>query len=201
LKRIVLTGGPCAGKSSVLKALQFEFAGQVLFVPEVATMLLSSGFPVPGKDVEWSLAWQASFQKSVSTVQVQLENAYELMAQQMGIGLLVTDRGLMDGAGYTPGGQAEFCKIYKINLQKALGRYVSVIHLESLAVGKPELYGKNNNTNRFEALDEAARLDFSTREAWHGHPCWNFLPCSNGIEGNIAAVSAIVHECLKEVEM
>jgi len=37
-----------------------------------------------------------------------------------------------------------------------------VIHLESLAVGNPESYGKANNAARFEDQQEAARLEQAT---------------------------------------
>lgn len=45
MKKIVLTGGPCAGKTTVLNVLKQEFAGQILVIPEAATLLLSGGFP------------------------------------------------------------------------------------------------------------------------------------------------------------
>jgi dephospho-CoA kinase len=44
--KIVLTGGPCAGKTSCLRAIRAEFGEQVVTVPEVATLLLNNGFPL-----------------------------------------------------------------------------------------------------------------------------------------------------------
>lgn len=196
MKRVVLTGGPCAGKTTVLKVLQQEFAGQALVVPEVATMLLEGGFPVPGKDVEWSPEWQAAFQKAIATVQISMENAYELKAQEKGIEVLVCDRGLLDGAAYTPGGVEVFCKIYGVNHAEALARYAAVLHLESLAVGDPELYGKTNNASRFEDLEEAARLEHTTRRAWQDHPRFTFLSCESGLEEKIAAACRVVRELI-----
>lgn len=185
VKRVVITGGPCAGKSTVLEAVRVEFASRALIVPEVATMLLGAGFPAPGDDLTWSLDWQMNFENAILPVQKNLEAAYELMAKEMGVGLLVCDRGLLDGAAYTPGGQAAFCEIYKLCLAESLLCYEAVIHLESLAVGKPELYGKTNNSNRFEGLERAVQLEYATREAWQGHPSWQFLSCEDGIEGKI----------------
>lgn len=49
---IVLTGGPCSGKTTVLRAIAEEFRGRIVLVPEVATLLLSGGFPIPGKDIK-----------------------------------------------------------------------------------------------------------------------------------------------------
>ena len=197
MKKIVLTGGPCAGKTSVLDTLRFEFADKALVVPEVATLLLSGGFPVPGKDIEWTPAWQKAFQSAVLPVQIQLEDAYAIKAEQKGINLLICDRGLLDGGAYTPGGQSEFCKIYDVDLQEALGRYAAVLHLESLATGKPELYGKANNTNRFEGLEEAVHLEQATRDAWQGHPHWTLLNCEQGIERKISTAITVVLSLLE----
>ena len=46
IKKIVLTGGPCAGKSEAAKLIKEKFTAQgyvVLFVPETATELISGG--------------------------------------------------------------------------------------------------------------------------------------------------------------
>lgn len=199
MRTIVLTGGPCAGKSTVLEVLQEEFAGRVLVVPEVASMLLSGGFPVPGKDLEWSSEWQASFQSAVLPVQIQLEETYALKAEQRkGVFLLICDRGLLDGAAYTPGGVDAFCKMYGVNHSEALARYAAVLHLESLAVGNPDLYGKSNNVSRFEGLEAAARLEHATRAAWQVHPRWTLLTCENGLEGKITRACTTVRQILAD---
>lgn len=188
MKKIVLTGGPCAGKTTVLEVLRRDFAGQALVVPEVATILLSGGFPIPGKDVKWSPEWQAAFQTAVLPVQIQLEAAYELRAVEQGASLLICDRGVLDGAAYTPGGLEEFCRRYGVDAQEALASYHAVLHLESTAVGDPEFYGQANNSARFEDLEEAARLEHATRAAWQAHPQWTLMSCVGGLEGKIQAV-------------
>ncbi len=194
MKKIVLTGGPCAGKTTVLEVLRREFAGKALVVPEVATMLLSGGFPLPGKDMEWSPKWQEVFQTAVLPVQIQLEAGYELVAAEKGAEILICDRGLLDGAAYTPGGVNAFCKKYGVDHSEALARYEAVLHLESLSVGDPDLYGKTNNTSRFEEAEEAVRLEYATREVWKGHPQWNLLTCKKGLEGKIAGAIEILKQ-------
>lgn len=188
MKKIVLTGGPCAGKTTVLEVLRREFAGQALVVPEVATILLSGGFPIPGKDVKWSLEWQAAFQSAVLPVQIQLEAAYELKAVEQDISLLICDRGRLDGAAYTLGGLEQFCRRYGVNAEEAFACYHSIFHLESTAVGDSEFYGKANNSNRFEDAEEARKLEFATRAAWQKHPNWTLVSCVGGLEWKIKAV-------------
>jgi predicted ATPase len=197
MKKIVLTGGPCAGKSTVLEVLEKKFAGRVLVVPEVATMLLSGGFPVPGKHLKWSVEWQEAFQKAVLPVQKQLEDAFELRAKEMGIDLLVCDRGTLDGAAYSFGGPGAFCRKHGLDVESEYARYEVVIHLESTATGDPERYGKANNTSRFEDLEEAKRLEIRTADAWSSHPDFCFVSCDGGIEGKITAAIEIVASLLK----
>lgn len=151
----------------MLAVLAREFAGSALVVPEAATLLLSGGFPVPGKDIQWSLEWQDAFQAAVLPLQKQMEAAYALKAVQEGKSLLICDRGLLDGAAYTPGGTAEFCRRYGVNLEEVITAYSAVIHLESVAVGDPAAYGQANNSARFEGLEEAVALvAFEEQGAW-----------------------------------
>src|SRR4051812_35381169 len=103
MKRIVLTGGPCSGKTTVQRALSEEFHDEVVLVPEAATMLLDHGFPVPGKHLPWGQEWQATLQAAILPLQRALEDAYLLVAANRGSQLVVCDRGVLDGAAYTPG--------------------------------------------------------------------------------------------------
>ncbi len=196
MKALVLTGGPCGGKSTVKKAIEEEFRGQVLLVPEVATLLLEGGFPVPGRDLEWSEEWQAAFQAAVLPLQCSLENAFGLQAQANGSKLLVCDRGVLDGAAYTPGGVNEFCRRYGVDAEEAIDRYEAVVHLESLATAAPDLYGKGNNENRFEPLERAQELEANTRAAWTNHPRHIIIDGRRGIEGKVSQVIGIVRYLL-----
>ncbi|HNW09185.1 MAG TPA: ATP-binding protein [bacterium] len=195
IEKIVLTGGPCAGKSTCLQAIKERY-DDVLVVPEVATILLSGGFPVPGRDLPWSADWQSAFQAAVAKTQQSLEQAYELVAQNCGARLLVCDRGLLDGAAYTPGGTAEFCRLYQVDQAQTQQQYAKVLHLESLATARPELYGKTGNQNRFESLDEAQALEGRTRAAWSDHPGWTFIPGNAGIEAVKSQVLAAIDSLL-----
>lgn len=167
MQKIVLTGGPCAGKTTILAAVADHFGNQVGFVPEVATMLLSGGWPMPGRDIEWTPEWRDAFQRAVAATQIELETAYTLHAQQHGQLILVTDRGLMDGAAYHETTDA-FLESTGLDTA-ALLRYDAVIHLESLAVAQASLYSQGNNASRFESLEAAAQLETATRRAWSGH--------------------------------
>lgn len=166
---LVLTGGPCAGKSTVLEYLRTSLPNAA-FVPEAATVLLSGGYPAPGREVEYSDHWRYNFQGAILDLQQRLESFWAHEARETGKQLLVLDRGVLDGAAYTPGGAAEFAATYGLNIEATLQRYHWVYHLESLATGDPASYGKQGNAERMESLEEAAELELATREVWSTHP-------------------------------
>lgn len=170
MKKLVITGGPCSGKSTTIAAIKQQFDGKIMVVPEAATILLSGGFPLPGRDLTWSQSWQAAFQTAIVQLQLSLEEACTLKALESGAKLLVCDRGILDGAAYTPGGTKAFCLIHNLNHHHILKQYQTVIHLESLATARPELYGQTGNNCRFESLEKARELEIKTRAAWQNHP-------------------------------
>jgi len=198
IRRVVLTGGPGAGKSSVLRMLQVSYSGQVQTVPESATILLEGGFPVPGKDIAWSLEWQAAFEVAIAHLQTSLEDTYLLKAKAEGKSLLVCDRGILDGAAYTPESQADFCTQMGLDLASTLKRYHAVIHLENLATTAPEKYGTEGNEQRFETLEEAQLLELKTRAAWKGHTNWRLIPSHDRIENKIDRVAILIDKLLAE---
>ncbi len=176
MQMIVLTGGPCAGKSTVLKAA--AHTPGLVVVPEAATLLLEGPMPAPKV---WTQEWQDAFQAAILKLQLQQEEE----ALERGGQTILCDRGLLDGAAYVPGGQAEYCRRFGLDLELVLNRYQQVIHLESLATARPELYGKGNNEHRFESLGEAQALEGRTRAAWHGHSNHTFLRGDRGLETTV----------------
>lgn len=96
LYRVVLTGGPCGGKTTALAKLKErleEFGFLVVTVPEVATLLFSGGVPLPHDE-----ASGFAFQKHLLRLQRELEDAITALARGTGRrALVVCDRGLMDG--------------------------------------------------------------------------------------------------------
>jgi hypothetical protein len=153
---------------------------------------------VPGRHLPWSAQWQAAFQSAVLPLQLSLEEVHTLQARHVGASLLVCDRGLLDGAAYTPGGLAEFCRIFEIDPSAAFARYDAVLHLESLATADPTLYGRANNAERFEDLEEARRVEEALREAWQSHPRRILIEAGHGIEGKRNEVLGVVRDLLEQ---
>lgn len=170
--KIVLTGGPCAGKTRCLHALREQLGEQIVTVPEAATLLLDSGLPSPDHERIRGLQdeWIRSFQAAILALQHTMEENWERLARSCGARLLVCDRGVLDGAAYWPGGREAFLRHFGLSLEACFARYRNVLHLQSLAESHPHLYGPENNVIRYEGIADALRVERSVRAAWEGHP-------------------------------
>lgn len=189
MRKIVLTGGPCAGKTSVLEALKERFGAQVTFVPEVATILLGNGFPVPGKDLEYDEACDIAFQKVYGTAQLSLEYLHERIAEREGHKLMVCDRGLWDGAAYARIAWEDYAKLLGVDFSELEDRYHMVIHLHTLAISNPELYQTSNNGARYESVEKAKLADQKVRDGYKRHPA--FLKLRSDIPSLTTKVKAV----------
>lgn len=170
ITKIVLTGGPCAGKSTAMSKIQEEFTRRgyrVLFVPETATELITGGISPS------SCGSGADFQNCLLQLQMQKETVYEQAAATMNAEkvLIVCDRGNLDNKAYMS--DAEFDAILsklKTSEVALRDRYDAVFHLETAAKGAREFYTTANNAARTETPEEAIRLDDKIKNAWVGHP-------------------------------
>lgn len=170
LTKIVITGGPCAGKSTALSRIQEEFTElgyTVLFVPETATELINGGV------APWTCKTSDDFQKFLMKLQIEKEKIFELSAGSMSTEkvLIVCDRGMLDNKAYMS--QSSFFKtLSDLNLNEVEIRdnYDAVFHLVTAADGAVEFYTTTNNTARTETPEQAIELDRKLLSAWTGHP-------------------------------
>lgn len=169
MTKIVITGGPCAGKSTAMSWIQEEFSKRgyrVLFVPETATELITAGA------TPWTMP-AIEFQKCVLRWQLDKERVFEHAAQSMPSDkvLIVCDRGAMDNRAYVT--QAEFTAIMndigtsEVELRDG---YDAVFHLVTAANGAEEFYTTSNNSARTETPEQAREVDKRLISAWTGHP-------------------------------
>lgn len=163
--RIVLTGGPGAGKTTAGDILRRELGKKVAFVPEAATMLFNGGFP---RYSEANCVKAA--QKAIYAVQVRLEECQK--CQHPGR-ILLCDRGTLDGAVYYPEGMEGWCADLGTTMNDELARYDAVIFFQSAAVVNHAINGsmlEGGNPARLESLEEARTLDERLHEVWSRHP-------------------------------
>lgn len=194
IHKIVLTGGPCAGKSTAmsfisdrLKSLGFN----VLVVPEVATMMILGGVQLVPKDESHIAQTQALLTKT----QLQHETAFRKIAELSDKPtVILCDRGVMDGAAFTPPHiwQAILDENNWTNVGLRDKHYDAVIHLVSAAVGAKEFYTLENNAARTETPEVAAAIDQLILNSWVGHPHLRVIDNSTDFEDKIRRVTTAV---------
>ena len=176
IKKIVLTGGPCAGKTTALVKITEYFSGfgyKVFNVPEVPTIFSTAGwnYLTPNRD----LYYQG--ERAILATQLALEDHFMRLAEVCTRPVLVVcDRGTMDISAYIkPEEWEEITAMCGTNSNELLERYDAVLHLVSAADGAEQYYTTATNATRYEKANEeglrlARELDKKVIKAWTGHP-------------------------------
>lgn len=168
ITKIVVTGGPCAGKSTAMSWLQEEFTKKgytVLVVPETATELILGGI------APWTCG-NFEFQKAVFKLQLEKEKIFEDIAKSLNKSkiLIVCDRGVMDGKAFISDLEFEnILKYFNLSETSAKDRYDGVFHLVTAAKGAEEFYTLENNKARTETIEQAREKDDKLISCWTGH--------------------------------
>ena len=156
-RRVVLTGGPGAGKTAVLATASHLLCRHVVMVPEAAGILFLGGFPRRADPLA-----RCAAQRAIYRVQLELET----IADEENAALMLCDRGVVDGYAYW-GSSDDYWKAVGTTREEAFARYHAVIHLRT----PDDHYGYDHrNPVRTESVAEAAEIDRRILEAWHGHP-------------------------------
>lgn len=158
ISKIVITGGPCAGKTTGMSWIQNAFTERgytVLFVPETSTELISGGV------APWTCVSNSEYQKCQLKLQIEKEKVFEAAARTMDSDkiLIVCDRGALDNKAYMT--EAEFATVIQhigANEVELRDNYDAVFHLVTAAKGAEEFYTTANNTARTETVEQAAVL-------------------------------------------
>ncbi|NCS99997.1 AAA family ATPase [Candidatus Parcubacteria bacterium] len=181
IPKIVITGGPCSGKTTFLSQIGEDLLSKGIhpfFVPEAATMVIQGG-------VSPSLVSPPFFQRKIAQLQKYNEDFFNSLAEHSNLEkdlrkVILCDRGVLDGAAYVNSIEGSLVyfqrsilldEIHGIGLgvEEVRARYEGVIHLTTAANGAEEFYTLANNSARTETLEEARILDEKIKEAWLGH--------------------------------
>lgn len=182
ITKIVITGGPCAGKTTAMSWIQNKFIKDgynVVFVPETATELILSGINPNNTN------GSHNFQKTLLELQLNKEKIYYEAVKYLSSEkiLIIYDRGAMDNKAYMS--NFEFKKMLNIsNLSEVELRdnYDAVFHLVTAAKGAEQVYSFDSNKARYESLEEAIKLDKRLLDAWVGHPHLKVIDNSTSFE-------------------
>ncbi|OQV16316.1 TRPL protein [Hypsibius exemplaris] len=194
IHKVVLTGGPCAGKTTGQSSLSsfFENLGwKVYRVPEAANTLLSGGVRFSELGADDCLLFQENLLKTM----MQIEQTYMSLAATCPRNvLIICDRGTMDASAYLePEGWEKImldCGFNPVEIRD--NRYNQVIHLVTAAKGAESFYSLANSTSRSEGVDLAKELDEKVMRAWIGHPYLEVLDNSTSFDMKIKRLVAMV---------
>lgn len=175
IKKIVLTGGPCAGKTTALVKIVEYFSGmgyKVFTIPEVPTLYSTGGwnYLTPNR----ALYYEG--ERAILETQLALEDQFLKLAEVCKKPvLIVCDRGALDISAYIkPEEWDEITSMVGTDSTNLRERYDAVLHLVSAADGAEQYYTTATNATRYEKADEeglrlARELDKKVINAWSGH--------------------------------
>lgn len=198
ITRIVLTGGPAAGKttlvSRILKEFKQEDGWKVIIIPESATDLIA-GFGIRpfGNCVS-----MYDFQYFVTGDQLHKEQlalkAAELVPEDKV--LILYDRAVFDNQAYVS--EKEFDEIISYfgkTREQLLAGYDAVIHLVTCAKGAEFAYNFGNAA-RYEDVATAREKDDQALAAWAAHPARYIVDNSVDFDDKINRAVAVIYQIL-----
>ena len=197
IKKIVLTGGPCAGKTTALVKIVEYFSGmgyKVFTIPEVPTLFSIGGwnYLTPNRQ----LYYQG--ERAILETQLALEDQFMALAEVCTKPvLIVCDRGALDISAYIkPEEWEEITQMAGSDSESLRKRYDAVLHLVSAADGAEQYYTTATNATRYEKADEeglrlARELDKKVINAWSGH---SHLRVINNHDDFNAKLSRVIQE-------
>lgn len=197
ITKIVLTGGPCAGKTTTNERVEefFSKVGYAVFtLPEAPTLFIKAGadFLTQDRNLYFEI------HKSMLRFLLQMEDSFREIAEATGKpGLIVNDRGAMDISAYmTPGDWQRLLRETGHTEGELMARYKAVFHLCTSAKGAPNSYTLSNNSARMEeTLAEAIAVDDNLVKAWEGHPNLHLIKSEEYVKDKIDNVLlGIAHE-------
>ncbi|MCB0367006.1 MAG: ATP-binding protein [Bdellovibrionaceae bacterium] len=188
--KLVLTGGPSGGKTTMAMSITKVFAQRVVMIPESASILFGGGFSRRTYADAVKLQQQAIY-----AVQVAHEAIYEMENKEDL--LMVCDRGTLDGWAYWPNEKdPEFFSKIQSSEKAELSRYDWVIHLDTAG---SESYDKEN-VIRIENHTEADLINERIKQCWSGHPRRFIIPSTESFFHKVSAVMSIVEKILAGTE-
>src|SRR3989344_1493240 len=176
VKEIVLTGGPCGGKTTALSYVSEKLMDQgfrVFIIPEVATKFITGGIHDIGKIAKKEPEKYFEIERQMLLEQISQHKRFReiagLFPKEKRV--IISDRGPMDIKPYMhhSGDFKTIMRQHKFRIHDLRDVFDSVIHLVTAAKGAEKFYTIENNRARRESINEARIADSKTMNAWIGH--------------------------------
>lgn len=185
MKRIVVTGGPAAGKTCITSKLASDQPQRIVRVPEAATQVYEL---LRTRWDQLEPAGRRLVQRKIYDLQRQQEAE---LAMNAGDKILLHDRGTIDGAAYWPNGADDYWSALNTTMADEIARYDAVIWLESAAaVGSYD--GEKSNPHRHEDAQTAIATGDLLRRLWGEHPRLYLVAATPRLEDKLGRVEQIL---------
>ena len=188
--RIVLTGGPGAGKTAVSAGLAAERPDRFVRVPEAATQVYDA------LRTRWDLLdlpQRRDVQRRIYHLQIEQE---EQLAAASGGRILLLDRGTIDGAAYWPEGPADYWRDLGTTHERELARYHTVVWMQTCAAVPGAYDGSASNPCRFEDPAAALRSGERLADLWAGHSRLRRVEAYRAFDEKYTVVRKVVAELI-----
>ena len=201
--KIVLTGGPCAGKTSAIPRIEEHLIKKgyhVLVLNECATETIKQGIRPFGDNA----ATVYDFENEILNLQLFKEKRFKdfikFYPDDTKI-VILYDRGAVDVYAYL--GKENYDRMLKENNLKhedLINEYDLVIHMITVAADMENRYSNSNNKTRFEDSEGAINVDNNIKEGWKDHPNLKEVPVCEYLDDKIQMAINYVDELLEEKE-
>ena len=201
IAKIVLTGGPCAGKTTTISRIEEHLINKgyhVLVLNECATETIRGGIRPFGEN---SVSVY-DFENEILNLQLYKEKRYKDFLKKYPSDtkiIILYDRGSVDVMAYL--GEENYHRMLKENNlihEELLDEYDLVLHMITVAADMGNRYSNSNNKARFEDSEEAIDVDNNIKKAWEGHKNLKVVPVCELLEDKIELAIKYVDELLDE---
>lgn len=183
-KHIVLTGGPCSGKTTAISILKTELENKgykVFIAEEIPTALVRAGItPISIGMMNFESLILKSHQmmaEVIETAKLSLRGSDKV--------IVIHDRAELDCGAYVSEEEMQYLLQHNNETESSIfEKYDGVFHLVTIARDVPDLYTTANNIARRESVEEAIEADEKTIKCWVGHPHLRVIP-NRDTDGNI----------------
>ncbi len=185
---VVLTGGPCAGKTTAVN----KVLRQAIAIPKCKVFVAQEAADhlKKGNINFFSAGRGQTFQRLIINHQLAAELAaliaaifFKLLHPDWSV-FVLCDRSIMDGQAYFKVASEfdEILKDFNLTVKDVYARSDMVVYLRSAAIGAEHAYTTSDGTMRDESIEEAALLDRKVYKAWCKHK--NFVEVDNSFNFN-----------------
>lgn len=195
--RVVLTGGPCSGKTTALENVKeyFESKGYIVIqVSETPTDLMRQG-------LTYERFGKKLFQSAIIDMQIAKERIILNTAKTSKSDIIILyDRGVIDHFTYLTLEEQKDIEL-KLNIKKDdfYQEYDAVFHMQSTAIALPDIY--TTTEYRLDTIETAAESDKLIEEFWKQHSYYKKISCTLEFEKKIKQLIGLIEEFILKTDL